>query len=387
MARKVEEVLKELIRNRGMSVCSEPKRLQAMLRDLTTEHKGKIKALVSVVEENIAEELFWQTGREIDHHVYHRVVMKLHQDAAIDQNMSEWAVDCWINALDKQAPKKLKTTSVNGDIQSTKGSVPSRSFIPQSQTMANIRRAQTVQSISPYGPVKHQGYRLNQNLQVQASVSGGQSSSRTGGYQGVSTLMGQTRSAKRTRKTFSFVQIAIGVFILAGAYKLVTSPIIEEPPFNKQTAAEQQETNMDGRDVPYKSRKSTTELVDSSEIEHFMISFYDKFVEALNGQGFTYIEDYYDPTGSEYESVKTYLESALKAGMETNNLFVEVESVIPKNHNHYIATVYLENEYYYPNGTGNLKKIRANYLIKVTNEKKLLIKEIPKITVLEKRDF
>ncbi|PEQ95193.1 hypothetical protein CN481_04870 [Bacillus sp. AFS006103] len=106
MTQSTQDLLKNILNHYGMTICSESKRLQGILQDRTIESKGKIKALVSVAEENVVHELFKSSDHQVDYGLYNRLVTRVHQNTAIEQSVVEWAVDCWIHALDKSVPHK-----------------------------------------------------------------------------------------------------------------------------------------------------------------------------------------------------------------------------------------------------------------------------------------
>jgi hypothetical protein len=81
MTQSTQDILKNILNNYGMTICSESKRLQGILQDRTSESKGKIKALVLVAEENVVNELFKST--------YHQVYIRGQFPTALTQ----WGTD------------------------------------------------------------------------------------------------------------------------------------------------------------------------------------------------------------------------------------------------------------------------------------------------------
>lgn len=132
---------------------------------------------------------------------------------------------------------------------------------------------------------------------------------------------------------------------------------------------------------------STVQFVTGQDLNEFIYDYYSAFVNAFNGNGFSYVEDYYDPDGSGYASTQTYINNANSKNMSMNNLELSVESVNRADENHYLVTVYLEDEYSYQDGSGDQKRLRAQYKVKVTKNGDMKIAEDPTIEIIEETDY
>jgi GTPase SAR1 family protein len=131
-------------------------------------------------------------------------------------------------------------------------------------------------------------------------------------------------------------------------------------------------------------KEPTVQLVTNQDVAEFILNYYSSFEKAFNGNGFTYVQNDYDPEGSGYESAKAYISNAISKNMRMKNIDINVESIHETDDNHYLVTVYLVDEYTYQDGSGDRKQIRANYKIRVTKSGDMFISEDPSVTILEK---
>ncbi|ULT56760.1 YARHG domain-containing protein [Neobacillus drentensis] len=213
MEQPTQDILKNLIRNHGISICSESKRLQGILQDLTSESKGKVKALVSVAEENVVSDLYKHSGGRIDYALYNRLVTRVQQNTAIEQNIVEWAIDCWIYALDKRIPDMpaLPSGHSNGKIAPVTQTVS----IPNNTNTSTTRGTNSVS--------------VNQNPKQQSVTQGKQTRFQP------ST---PSPTVKKRNKIFPLIAAAlliIGVF--TGGYKLFASGSSQDSSYDKEVAS------------------------------------------------------------------------------------------------------------------------------------------------------
>jgi hypothetical protein len=203
MAQSTQDILKNLIKNHGISICSESKRFQGILQDLTSESKGKVKALVSVAEESVVNDLFKSSEDRVDYALYNRLVTRVHQNTAIEQSIVEWAIDCWINALDKSVPQK----PMQQPGKSKGGSIPKKTLINQTGPLPNNTITQPVQ-----GTYVMSG---NQNPKQLSVTQGNQSRFQP------STPSPTVKKRNKIFPLIATVLLIIGVF--TGGYRLFAS--------------------------------------------------------------------------------------------------------------------------------------------------------------------
>ncbi|MFD1359094.1 dynamin family protein [Fictibacillus halophilus] len=133
--------------------------------------------------------------------------------------------------------------------------------------------------------------------------------------------------------------------------------------------------------------ESTTELVTEEDVNEFIQNHYYRLEVAFNGSGFNVLAPYYDRNGTEYDQTEGYISNAIEKQMKMKNLYQEVQTIEKADSNHYLVNFYVEDEYRYRDGSGDRKKVSVEYLLKVTNEGKLLIESIQDLTVLEEIDI
>lgn len=127
----------------------------------------------------------------------------------------------------------------------------------------------------------------------------------------------------------------------------------------------------------------TVQLVSNQTVMDFIRRYYSALEMAFNGNGFSYVQSYYDPNSTIYTDTETYIHNANSKNMSMDNLDMHIESVAQNGDSHYLVTVVLTDEYFYQDGTGDRKKIRAQYKVQVTNTGNLMISENPPVQILE----
>lgn len=100
MADQPRQTLCDLIQRFGADVATDPKRCEALLKDLLlNSFKREINALVSAAREGVPSELRQPTGGTPLPAVIVQQTRKLHDDLGLDQSLAEWAVKTWAAAL------------------------------------------------------------------------------------------------------------------------------------------------------------------------------------------------------------------------------------------------------------------------------------------------
>ena len=128
MADQPRQTLCDLIQRFGADVASDPKRCEALLKDLLANgFKREINALVSAAREGVPSELRQPTGGAPLQAVVVQQARKLHEDLGLDQSLAEWAVKTWAVALG------VKLTVANPPAAKTPAPVP-KVFTPVPKT-------------------------------------------------------------------------------------------------------------------------------------------------------------------------------------------------------------------------------------------------------------
>lgn len=102
------KALSQLINHYGISLCEEPKRCEALLRDSCgSKHKREISLLVNALKEKVALNLLnpplWLSKNQLFSHL----TARLHKSLGLDKKLSAWAVNTWANSLDKISKRHL----------------------------------------------------------------------------------------------------------------------------------------------------------------------------------------------------------------------------------------------------------------------------------------
>ena len=128
MADQPRQTLCDLIQRFGADVATDPKRCEALLKDLLpNSFKREINALVSAAREGVPSELRQPTGGTPLPAVVVQQARKLHEDLGLDQSLAEWAVKTWAVALG------IKLTVANPPAAKTPAPVP-KVFTPVPKT-------------------------------------------------------------------------------------------------------------------------------------------------------------------------------------------------------------------------------------------------------------
>ncbi|WP_368503161.1 dynamin family protein [Alkalihalophilus sp. As8PL] len=131
----------------------------------------------------------------------------------------------------------------------------------------------------------------------------------------------------------------------------------------------------------------TVDSVSEEQIRAFVGDYYSQFIRAFNGGGFSYVDHYYKSDGKEYEETHKYIERANEKNMNMKNHLLRIENIYEYSDTHYVATIYIEDEYNYQDGTGDYKSIEVDYLIHVDEYGDLFIEEILRLDILSQEKF
>src|SRR5262245_970959 len=89
--------LGEILATHGRSLCDEPKRLEALLRDLCPTCKREIYLLTGALREQVPQALLVAAGpRDL---LLTRLTSRLRDDLALTDEAAAWAVESWALAL------------------------------------------------------------------------------------------------------------------------------------------------------------------------------------------------------------------------------------------------------------------------------------------------
>ncbi|MFZ1641988.1 MAG: formylglycine-generating enzyme family protein [Candidatus Contendobacter sp.] len=91
--------LRELIIEYGRSLCDDPRRCEALLKDYCGQYKREIFVLVSALKNRVAEDLINASAGVPPALLLGRLIKRLEDELALSENAARWAVESWALAL------------------------------------------------------------------------------------------------------------------------------------------------------------------------------------------------------------------------------------------------------------------------------------------------
>ena len=91
--------LRELITQYGRSLCDDPRRCEALLKDYCGQHKREIFVLVNALKSRVAEDLIKTSAGVPLALVMGRLNQRLEDELGLAENAARWAVESWAWAL------------------------------------------------------------------------------------------------------------------------------------------------------------------------------------------------------------------------------------------------------------------------------------------------
>jgi hypothetical protein len=116
----VEEKLRSLIERYGTSLCSEPKRLEALLRDYCPHNKREVNVLLAALREQVPAELLSSTVPPALLHGW--LIARLVEDVAMADEAAQWAVNSLIVPTAAQTWQATFCNGVRTGMTETTGS-------------------------------------------------------------------------------------------------------------------------------------------------------------------------------------------------------------------------------------------------------------------------
>lgn len=111
MHQQPPRTLKRLLKQYGQELIDDPRRTEALLRDLCGQHTREIFVLVNAQKQRVPSELRTAPTWMPRQAVYTRLSRMLQTKLAITEDAADWAVLSWAAALDLDALPKGETWS------------------------------------------------------------------------------------------------------------------------------------------------------------------------------------------------------------------------------------------------------------------------------------
>ncbi|WP_366929811.1 hypothetical protein [uncultured Thiodictyon sp.] len=99
MEPSVRDTLRQLIARYGHSLCDDPRRCEAMLRDLCGQHKREVFILVSALRQRVAADLLGGSSGLPTPLLLGRLRQRLEDELALTGEAAHWAVETWALVL------------------------------------------------------------------------------------------------------------------------------------------------------------------------------------------------------------------------------------------------------------------------------------------------
>ena len=88
-----------ILKQFGRSICDDPKRCEALLKDLCPHHKREVNLLLAALREGVAKELLNASPLVPIESTIKRLTLKIHDNLGIAEHLAQWAVESWALVL------------------------------------------------------------------------------------------------------------------------------------------------------------------------------------------------------------------------------------------------------------------------------------------------
>lgn len=161
------QILARIIAKHGREICDSPKRVEALLRDLSSQHRREINILVGALEERVAADLI-TAGKSVPRDVLlARLTARLRDNLAYTPEAARWGVETWAVALGVFSEDEVKerarleaatdrqSSSITGDAKPApaKSSQPNQPLPPPVSQASRPTQTQPKRG-STYAPPK-----------------------------------------------------------------------------------------------------------------------------------------------------------------------------------------------------------------------------------------
>ena len=99
MNNQPRQKLCEIILQYGRSLCEDPRRCEALLRDYCGQYRGEISVLVNALKERVAADLLSSQNTVPLEVLLARFTQRLQDNLYLEKEAARWAVQSWALAL------------------------------------------------------------------------------------------------------------------------------------------------------------------------------------------------------------------------------------------------------------------------------------------------
>lgn len=112
MKKDVEIVLKNLIEEYGMELCSNKIKLLGLLMDLCSQNEKEVRILIKLLDTEVMCGILKGTKKEIDKNDCGQLVNELHNYHGLVKEEVLWALETWLKSISFQYPKVVEDNDV-----------------------------------------------------------------------------------------------------------------------------------------------------------------------------------------------------------------------------------------------------------------------------------
>lgn len=116
--------LSRIILEHGRGICDTPKRVEALLRDLSGAHRREINIIIGALEERVASELLAARGTVPRDVLLARLAARLRDNLAYTPEAARWAVETWAVALGVMSEAEFHERAQAASTESARSSAP-----------------------------------------------------------------------------------------------------------------------------------------------------------------------------------------------------------------------------------------------------------------------
>jgi serine/threonine-protein kinase len=122
----VQKVLLDIVHQYGRSVCEDPQRCAALLRDLCPENRREVNVLVSALREGVAADLGRTSQSAPVEILIETLSNRLVSNLALKESAARWAVETWAVALGRIPEGQTTLASIDSSAPSPPQVIPSK---------------------------------------------------------------------------------------------------------------------------------------------------------------------------------------------------------------------------------------------------------------------
>ncbi len=111
------EQLKHIINEYGRSLCDDPKRCKALLRDFCGQYHKEINVIIGALKERVPADLLNSQNSVPSDLLSARLTKRLEDRLGINPDAAKWAVEAWEFAVGLNLPATSESTEGIGDLE------------------------------------------------------------------------------------------------------------------------------------------------------------------------------------------------------------------------------------------------------------------------------